>query len=335
VTTIDTAAARGRKTPATLALASAILALGLAGCGSTLGGLLGSSSEPNAALTETGTTPAPAPGARGRLAVASVLGPPETIAKPLQTQLTAALEKQNVGLVKSPAEKADYTVKGYVTSGKDKASTKVTYLWEVRDAADNRVNQITGEELVAGAPGKDPWSNVTPQVLQSIADKTAGSIVSWLPGTATQGPGIAAAQPAKTAAAGPAAGLPATPAGSGPVTALVGDISGAPGDGSTALKVALRRELSRGGLSLTEAQTAGVYRVEGKVHVGEGKDGKQPIQIDWSIKDAAGQSVGNVSQKNEIAQGTLDGAWGKTADLAAAAAAQGILKLLPPAKSIN
>ena len=83
---------------------------------------------------------------------------------------------------------------------------------------------------------------------------------------------------------------------------------------------------------MTDKTSAQTYRVEGKVVVGEGKDGKQPIQIDWNVKDPQGKKLGTVSQKNEIPQGSLDGAWGKTAD-AAAAAAQGILKLLPATKT--
>ncbi len=45
-----------------------------------------------------------------------------------------------------------------------------------------RVHRITGEEVAPGA-GKDPWAAVTPQVVQSIADKTATQIASWLPGS--------------------------------------------------------------------------------------------------------------------------------------------------------
>ena len=63
--------------------------------------------------------------------------------------------------------------------------------------------------------------------------------------------------------------------------------------------------------------------------MGAGKDGKQPITIDWSVTDPSGKKLGTVSQKNEVPQGSLDGSWGKTADAAAAAAAQGIVKLLP------
>ena len=70
--------------------------------------------------------------------------------------------------------------------------------------------------------------------------------------------------------------------------------------------------------------------------VGKAADGKQPIQIDWMVRDPQGKRLGTVSQKNDIPAGSLDGAWGQTADAAAAAAAQGIIKLLPSgAKATN
>ena len=115
----------------------------------------------------------------------------------------------------------------------------------------------------------------------------------------------------------------------GSVKALVPTVTGAPGDGSSTLRAALQRELTRSGVALTEAQSPDTYIVEGKVAMGAGKDGKQPITIDWSVTDPSGKKLGTVSQKNEVPQGSLDGSWGKTADAAAAAAAQGIVKLLP------
>jgi len=99
--------------------------------------------------------------------------------------------------------------------------------------------------------------------------------------------------------------------------------------GSSTLRAALQRELTRSNVTLAEAPSADNYIVEGKVAMGPGKDGKQPITIDWSVTDPSGKKLGTVSQKNEVPQGSLDGSWGKTADAAAAAAAQGIVKLLP------
>ncbi len=113
---------------------------------------------------------------------------------------------------------------------------------------------------------------------------------------------------------------------------MVPSVVGAPGDGGVALTSAIQRELTRSGIALTDTPSANTYKVEGKVVVGEGQNGKQPIQIDWNVKDPKGKKLGTVSQKNEIPQGSLDGAWGKTADAAASAAAQGIVKLLPQTK---
>ncbi len=116
---------------------------------------------------------------------------------------------------------------------------------------------------------------------------------------------------------------------SGPITAVVPLVTGAPGDGSSALTTAIQRELSKNGLNLATSPDIRSYKVEGKVAMGLSKDGKQPIQIDWNVIDPSGKKLGTVSQKNEVPQGSLDGSWGKTADAAAAAAAQGIIKLLP------
>ena len=110
------------------------------------------------------------------------------------------------------------------------------------------------------------------------------------------------------------------------------NVTGAPGDGSSALRNALQKELARGGIALADTPSPATYTVEGKVVMGAGKDGKQPITIDWTVSDPEGKKLGTVSQKNEVPQGSLDGTWGKTADAAAAAAAQGILKLMPQAQ---
>ena len=351
MTTVDTAAAWRVEKPITLAVLAAYVAFGLAGCG-TGNNLLGSTEAPTKVATPGIQTPATP---QAKVAIAPVIGAPDSIAKQLQTQLGSALEQKGIGTVKA-TDKAEYTLRGYIVSAREKAGTKVSYIWDVTDPAGKRVNRITGEELVSGAAGKDPWASVNTQLTQSIADKTAGSLATWLPShksaavasggaTAAMASAPAAPSPTAVASAEPAAAAP-TPAA--PATEATGSIgrdngvsavapvvTGAPGDGDTSLAGALQRELSRSGVALADKPTGPAYRVEGKVTLGEGKDGKQPITIDWHVKDPQGKKLGTVTQKNEIPQGSLDGAWGKTADAAAAAAAQGILKLLPQAKAIN
>lgn len=348
MTTIDAAAAwRGNKS-VVFAVLTAFVGLSLGGC-ETGANLFANSADPNESLSlspaSTTTTAQTA-----KIAVAPVIGAPDAVAKQLESQLASAIEAQKITVARDPNAKAEYTLRGYVVSAREKGRTKVSYIWDVTDISGQRVNRITGEEVLSGAQSKDPWASVTPQVVNTISSKTAGSLVTWLPShgggavvasnaaTVSGGTPAAGATPLSYTGSAPsstpsAAGGPATTTGSiardGGVTAIVPSVVGAPGDGSVALTSAIQRELTRSGVALTEAASANTYKVEGKVIVGQGQNGKQPIQIDWDVKDPKGKKLGTVSQKNEIPQGSLDGSWGKTADAAASAAAQGIVKLLP------
>lgn len=341
-------AAGGRRT--VFVVGALVASLGLGGCetsSSLLGG--GLAGQPEAQVA------APVATAQNRVSVAPVIGAPDGVSKQLQQSFATAIGQKNITVV-AAQDKADYALRGYVVAAKDKAGTKVSYIWDVTDTAGRRVNRVTGEEIVPGAAAGDAWANVTPQVAQAIAQKSADSLSTWLkqnaqaavasappsagataptsvgalPATAPQA--VAAAQPisAPTPAAPTksVATAPATP------TAAIPLLVGAPGDGNSALASALQAELSKGGVPVS-APGGTAYRVEGVVKIGTASDGKQPVQIDWNVKDPAGKRLGTVTQKNEVVAGSLDGSWGKTADAAASAAAQGILKLLPRQVAAN
>lgn len=335
------------------AIAIVLIGAGAAGCetgSSILGGAFASNDTSPAQQAQA----APAPLAK--IALAPVIGAPDPVSKQLAAQLTVAAEKHRIALAPDRESKSDYLLRGYIVAARDKSSTKVSYIWDVSDPTGKRVNRITGEEVAPTVNPKDPWASVNEQVTQSIAEKTAASLGSWLPNQASAAvaSGSSGGTPSAVGAAQgqvPVQSASATTesstqraAVSGTTTASIGRgedvaasvpaVTGAPGDGNTALASALQSELSRQGVALTDRAT-GTYKVEGKVTVGAAKDGKQPIQIDWRVRDPQGKSLGTVSQKNEIPQGSLDGSWGKTADAAAAAAAQGIMKLLPQPKSTN
>ncbi len=343
-----------RFTPRSTVTALACLsALALAGC-ETAGSILGgpTPTEPIAQQR-----PTPPPQVTYRIALAPIIGAPEATAKQLATQLSQAGERQRITILSDRDAKGEYTLRGYIVAAREKAGTKISYIWDLTDGAGKRVNRITGEEVVAAAPNaKDPWSGVTPVALQNITDRTIGALATWLPqqqpastpiaAPAQQPPaaGIGAnpanvPPPAAPVAQGPATPPPSSPQttaaipGNDQVVSIVPVVTGAPGDGNTALAAAIQRELSRQGLVVGDRP--GAYRIEAQVVLGALKDGRQPIQIDWRVRDAQGKSLGTVSQKNEIPPGSLDGPWGKTADAAAAAAAQGIIKLLPQPRASN
>ncbi len=330
--------------------------MGLGGCESASNILSGGGSmSPQASLIQPSN---PGGVQTAKIQIAPVIGSPENVARDLQAQLASSIGRNGVTVATASNATGEYVVRGYIVAAREKTKAKISYIWDVTDSTGKRVHRITGEEVAAGA-GKDPWSAVTPQVVQSIADKTASQIASWLPGgsgvpmasntsaSSTRSSGsVSGSVPSdssvastnassSTASAAPSmAPTTGSIATSGPITAVVPNVTGAPGDGGATLTNAIQRELTKNGVALSTTPDPQSYKVEGKVAMGQGKDGKQPIQIDWNVIDPSGKKLGTVSQKNEVPQGSLDGAWGKTADAAAAAAAQGIIKLLP-AKSTN
>jgi hypothetical protein len=337
--------------PIAMALCAGWLAIGLGGC-ETATSLFGSSSDtPTASVAS--PPPAAAPTQPAQLAIAPVIGPPENVSKELQAKLLSDIESKNIRVAKSPNDPAQYTLRGYVVSSLEKKGhkAKISYIWDVTDGSGKGVHRVSGEETAKAGKGTDPWGAVTPPVIQAISTKTVSSLASWLPAhsspaVASNGSSLvqtAAVTPASTPAAKPSTAATPPPssrpaAASSPVTGSIGGsslkarvprVTGAPGDGSSSLRAALQRELARNGVALADVPSPQTYTVEGKVALGAGSNGKQPITIDWKVTDPSGKKLGTVSQKNEVPQGSLDGAWGKTADAAAAAAAQGILKLLP------
>lgn len=326
--------------------AIAIIALGLAGCESSGSSLFSSlsSSGPEAATPEQARPVQQA--TLARIALAPVIGAPDAVSRQIGEQIVQSAERQRITLINDRDARGDFTLRGYIVASKDRSQTKVSYIWDLTDATGKRVHRVTGEELMPAGAAKDPWVAVTGAVTQSIADKTSTQLATWLVANRPAGgPPIAGQSPASgsgaqqpIAAVAPPAAPEAEPAAArtttaslpstGDVAAIVPAVSGAPGDGNTALSSALQRELSRQGVTMANRPGAS-YRIEGKVALTQGQAGKQSIQIDWLVRDPQGRSLGTVSQKNEIPEGSLDSAWGNTADAAAGAAAQGILKLLP------
>lgn len=349
MTTTDAAAARRHRLSVARAVVIGFAGLSLAGCGSSL------FEAANNTTQEPAAPPKAAVESVAKVALNSIVGPPDALGKQLHQDFASALGAQHVTVTAGKDEAADFHLRPYILAAKEKNGTKVSYVLDVSDATGKRVNRFTGEEMVPGNPSRDPWAAITPPVAQSITSKATGSFVTWLPSARAA---IAAAPPA-AAPAGvggqkddtpPATAKAARPAAKtnvaaapppasdqttgsinrdGPVTALVPTVSGAPGDGSKSLTAAIQRELQSKGVKLADQASTTAYRVEGAVTLGAAREGKQAIQIEWVVKDPQGKRLGTVAQKNDIPEGSLDGAWGRTAEQAAGAAVQGIAKLLP------
>jgi hypothetical protein len=261
-----------------------------------------------------------------RMDLAPIVGAPPNIAKQFAQQLAAA-GSDNKLTITPDGTGSPYTLKGYLVATSEKKGAKISYILDITDTKGQRVGRVSGEQLIAGRSGADPWSGVDSAALHSLAVKIAPQISASMSGGGSPPPAASGPQPSASApetAAGPVAR-----AAKGPVTTIVAPVSGAPGDGIKSLTAAIKKRLYAKGVKLATIQTGNTYTVKGTVSVTDGSGGKQSIRIDWQVLDPNGKRVGIVSQQNNIPKGSLDGPWGAVADAAAGAAADGIVKLLP------
>jgi hypothetical protein len=315
-----------------------VAAIGVAGC-ETSSSLFGSNNSPTASPAIAPPPVAQAPqSATPKIAIAPIIGPPDTISKALVSQLSDASERQKVGIARGAGDVASYTLRGYfVAPAKDKAGNKLSYIWDVTDQAGKRVNRITGEEVLVPAGGGDPWASVTPQIMQTISDKTATSLAAWLPTQSQTGVPVAGGSAATPAVAQgtlpPATTAAAQPAGTttgsiaGAILSTAPRVSGAPGDGNSSLAAAMRRELEEKGVQVAEAGPS-AYRVGADVKIKPPKDGMQAISINWTVNDPKGTEVAKITQNNEVPAGYLDKSWGQSAEDAAKAASVQIKQVI-------
>ena len=299
-----------------MALASLALAC-LSGCGGGPGGPSGGGFFSGATSLFGGGT---------KIAVAPIIGTTPQVAQELSDALVAAGKERGLTLLPDGG-KANYTLRCYLVATTEGKGSNITYIWDVADAQGSRVARVSGEEVVTGRSGADPWSGVDSAAIRSIAGKTASQLAASMPRGGGSASAVAAASdsvPAATAST-PSPRV-ASPKAAGVVVAPV---SGAPGDGQRSLTTALKKRLYAGGVKLANGTAVNVYMVKGSVSLADASGGKQSIRIDWQVLDPSGKKLGTVSQQNMIPRGSLNGPWGAIADAAAGAAAAGIIKLLP------
>jgi len=266
--------------------------------------------------------------------LAPIVGAPPNIAKQFAQELATAGTDNKLAITPDGTG-SPYTLKGYLVATNEKKGAKISYILDITDTKGGRVGRVSGEQLITGRSGADPWSGVDSSAIHSLATKIAPQIAASLSGGGSPPPVASSPAPSPNSGATPSqsarapeAAAPA-PVAKGPVTTIVAPVSGAPGDGTKSLTAAIKKRLYAKGVKLATVPTGNTYTVKGIVSVTDGSGGKQSIRIDWQVLDPNGKRVGTVSQQNNIPKGSLDGPWGAIADAAAGAAADGIVKLLP------
>lgn len=107
-------------------------------------------------------------------------------------------------------------------------------------------------------------------------------------------------------------------------------VTGAPGDGNSALLKAMKSALRSAGLDVTDENPT--YIVRGTVSVARGRPGEDNVDIAWIVTAADGKALGTAAQSSPVAAGTLDGPWGLMARDIAGGGAEGVAEIVTAAE---
>lgn len=110
---------------------------------------------------------------------------------------------------------------------------------------------------------------------------------------------------------------------------VVPPLSAGPGDSTHSLAPALRAELTAAGLPVSDREGPADILILGDIDLDPALAGLQQVAISWSVVSAQDhEELGQVTQRNSVPAGSLDGAWGPVAREIARDAARGVIDLL-------
>ncbi|HLZ66087.1 MAG TPA: hypothetical protein VKQ29_07640 [Aliidongia sp.] len=203
-------------------------------------------------------------------------------------------------------------------------------------AANRQSFRLTGDasqsRVAAGAAMVEiQWTlaNAKGQPVGSDVQRTTIAATDWTQGTAEMLAPLAKAEAPRIAAMI----QEAPPVERNPERQIfIRPTEGAPGDGRAALPRSLAFLLTRAGVKVTpDSQTVDAVTVAPIVDLSTSGSGKQHVRIVWHIYRPDGTEAGQVSQENDVPNGSLDGSWG---DIGMAVATAGVDQIMGVVKTI-
>ena len=97
------------------------------------------------------------------------------------------------------------------------------------------------------------------------------------------------------------------------LTVKLGQISGAPGDGSAALKRAVRAVLRRADISVAAQTEDAIAHLEAQIEVKAQSRNQDQVRLVWTIRDSKQKVIAVLKQQNVVSKGRLDRRWGPVA----------------------
>ena len=223
---------------------------------------------------------------------------PDAASQTLAADLAQALQAQEVPAVAGNADSMGWRL---VASAAQRDATVVPE-FAVLDPQGKERGKTEGAAVPTAA-----WASATPDTLRQSAKEAAPKIAALLTSIETTremaDPNSLFNRRAKV---------------------MVADVTGAPGDGDDALTRQMRSRLALLGPTVQTAAAGADFTVQGQVKAVPIANHQQRIEIQWLIRNAAGNDLGKVVQLNEIPAGTLDHYWGDVAVVVATEASGGV-----------
>ena len=235
--------------------------------------------------------------------------------------LAAEAGKHDIGIVEGSLDNTGLSLAGNFRLTQDGAQATLSYRWQLTDKAGALVHTVEKDEVgLISAPG-NPWSAVSPAMLQRVAAYTAKSMADRLAqlgyATIAEGRGQQAGDALATASIEPEA-KPGAKAKAHAIKAVA--VLPVTGFGGPELTTAMRKTLKKAGWPVLSAPRADAITIQGRV-TGAAED---KVKLTWTVKTPDGRVLGTINQSNTVpASG-----WGDNARFAAQAAADGIYDLI-------
>lgn len=239
------------------------------------------------------------------VSIAPLVGEPSAVVAALGGAVAKALVKHDIPASDKTASFGSYQLYGRVVQAlPQEGRAKLTALWWLYDAK----GRIVGKRSIAVEAAVPAWQQASPQAIEKLASLTADALAPLLEDKAPQ--------------AAPAADANAR------VRIAVDKVTGAPGDGATALATAAAAVLRQQNLDVVADPAKADLRVLCTVMVSPAAGGRQHVKIVWRVRRADGTEIGNVGQENDLPKEALGGPWGELAYNIAVAAGDGLMQLI-------
>ena len=242
--------------------------------------------------------------------VAPVDGPPVPLARLLAQSVADELKELEVPATAIAGSASRYVLHGRAEKNTDHAN--LPYIMVIHWTLFDRTGEVVGTHTQGIEGTWWQWEYGDPRIIRATGKSAAKPIAAMVVDDDE------------------AAAVPTAPRAA---MLLLEEVEGAPGDGNRSLGRAMRIALRSAGIGLTDDAEIADFILRGTVDVGEPAGGRQAVRIVWTLTTPDGESVGTATQENTVAAHSLDGAWGRVAVYAAAAALDGIERMLEPARA--